>query len=70
MKVVLEDGTKVVSDNLKIGLEQAKRFSEQYDVKINKNDTYAEAIDKYSKKIGLDAKNEEIENIYKKLEKK
>lgn len=69
IKTVLKPGTKVVSDNLKLGAKLAKEISSQADLKVTMNHTYAEVIDKYNRKIGLEEKNLELEKLYKKLEK-
>jgi len=68
-KVNLEDGTKVVSDNLKIGGDLSSILRKEYDIKTKAKDTYANTIDKYTKKIGLSALNKEQEALFKKLEK-
>jgi hypothetical protein len=65
----MEAGTKVISDNLKIGAENAKAFKDKYDIKISAKDTYATVIDKASKKIGLKSVVEEQEEVIKTIEK-
>lgn len=67
IKTVLQPGTKVVSDNLKIGAKLAKEINNQLDLGVRLNHTYAEVIDKYNVKIGLAEKNAELEKLYKKL---
>jgi hypothetical protein len=69
IKTVLQPGTKVVSDNLKLGAKLAKELNNEVDLKVKMNHTYAEVIDKYNRKIGLEEKNLELEKLYKKLEK-
>ena len=68
-KVLLEVGTLVVSDNLKVGADFSKNISKEYDLKLKASDTYANVIDKYTKKLGLDKLNKEQEQIFKKLKK-
>lgn len=65
-KMLLDPGTKVVSDHKTLG-DQAKICGEKYNVKLNSSDTFAEAIEKYSKTIGLTEKMEELENLYKQV---
>ena len=67
-KVNLESGTRVISDNLKIGGDLSKMLRKEYDIKTKAKDTYARTIDKYTKKIGLSALNDEQEALFKKLE--
>ena len=66
-KVNLENGTRVISDNLKIGGDLSKMLKKDYDIKVKAGDTYATTIDKYTKKIGLTSLNEEQESLFKKL---
>lgn len=67
VKQFLEDGTKIVSDNLKIGKDVANVIFDKTGLKVKATDTYAETIDKYSKQIGLDKLNEEAQNMHKKM---
>ena len=48
--MMLEEGTKVVSDNLKIGKELSKDINSNFDLKTKPTDTYATVIDKFKKK--------------------
>lgn len=67
--MMLEPGTKVVSDNLKLGKELSKDINATFDLKTKANDTYAKAIDKFKKKNGLDKLEDEEENLLKRAEK-
>lgn len=67
--MMLEPGTKVVSDNLKLGKELSKDINNTFDLKTKANDTYARAIDKFKKKNGLDKLEEEEEDLLKRAEK-
>lgn len=69
IKTILQPGTKVVSDNLKVGAKLAKEINSQLDLGVRLNHTYAEVIDKYNAKIGLAEKNAELEKLYKQLKK-
>ncbi|MCA9749271.1 MAG: hypothetical protein KC414_09200 [Romboutsia sp.] len=68
-KVNLESGTIVVSDNLKVGGDNAKMFRKEFDLDIKASDTFANVIDKYTKKIGLTKLNNEQEALFYKLSK-
>jgi hypothetical protein len=65
----IPDGTKVVSDHLKIGASFAKKLEKEFGIKVKADDTYAKAIDKYTSKIGLKKLNEEQEDLFKTLKK-
>ena len=65
----LEPGTKIVSDNLKLGASNAKYFKDKYNIKVKATDTYATVLDKASQKIGLKKIVDEQEEIIKSLEK-
>lgn len=68
-KVELESGTIVISDNLKLGGEGAKQCNKQYDMKLKASDTYADAVAKFTAKIGLKKLNEEQEALFVRLKK-
>lgn len=68
-KVELENGTIVISDNLKLGGEGAKQCNKEYDMKLKANDTYADAVAKFTSKIGLKKLNEEQEALFVRLKK-
>ena len=48
------DGTKVVSDYVKIGASLAKMFKKEFGLNVVAGSTFATVIDRYKKKIGLD----------------
>ena len=63
MPVKLEEGTKIISDHLKVGADTAKRIEKMLDLPVRPNDTYATVIDKYNKKSGLDEINDKLEEF-------
>ncbi len=67
--VSLEDGTRILSDHLKIGNTLAKELTKNFGIKANATDTYAKILDKFGKKIGLDKANEELEEYIAALDK-
>ena len=68
-KADVPDDTRVVSDKLKFTKEQAKRIRDNYGISVTEDSTYASALDKYKKKIGLSSAYEDQEKLFKKLEK-
>lgn len=67
--VVLEDGTKILSNHTKVTESIAKELSNKYGVKISTKDTYAEALEKVYNKLGIPKKNKEQEKVITKLDK-
>ena len=63
----LPEGSQIISDNLKVGKTNAKNLSKEFDIKVNASDTYAEALVKYEKSLGLDKLNKEQEDLFKDL---
>lgn len=63
--ILMNDGDKVLTDYTKIPKFLVKDLSKEYGIKLSDKDTYANVIDKYSKKIGLTAITEE-ETLYNK----
>ena len=63
----LEEGTKIVSDNLKVGGKLAKELRKEDEISIKAKNTYASAVDKFTKEIGLQKLNDEQEALFKKL---
>jgi len=63
MPVKLEEGTKIISDHLKVGADAAKRMEKIIGLPVRPNDTYATVIDKYNKKSGLDEINDKLEEF-------
>lgn len=64
----LPEGSKIISDHLKIGKDKAKQLAEKYDLKLKPTHTFADVVDMYSKKIGLADLIEEEEGVIKTLE--
>lgn len=69
VKLNLEEGTKVISDHLKIGGATARQLKKEFDIDIKASHTYADAIDKFKKKIGLVKLDKQQEDLFKKLDK-
>lgn len=69
VKMNIPDGTKVVSDHLRLEKEQAKKLSQEFGLDLSTKDTYATAVEKYSKKIGLEKLNKEQEEMFVVLKK-
>lgn len=63
----LEEGTRVISDNLKLGGKYAKEIRNTYDINVKASDTFASAVEKYRKKIGIDKLNKEQEKLFNQL---
>jgi hypothetical protein len=65
----LEDGTRVLSDHLKVGSSYAKELNKMFDLGVKSSDTYAKVLDRYDKKSGLKKINEELEKYIAQLDK-
>ena len=63
MPVALEEGTRILSDHLKIGVDVAKKIKDFTDIPVKATDTYAKVLDKYNKKLGLDKVNDRLESL-------
>lgn len=68
MPVKLEEGTKIISNHLKVGAELAKQLSEMLDINVKATDTYSKVLDKYTAKSGLKEKNDELEKYISLME--
>lgn len=68
-RVALEPGTNIISDNLKLGARNAKVLNNEYNLNLKAGDTYATAINKYTKKIGIKDLNDQQEEYFNKLKK-
>lgn len=68
IKTNLPDGSKVLSDHTKIGAQNAKQLSKELDIKVKAKNTFADVLDKYSKKIGVEKNIEEGEKLVEKTE--
>ena len=67
VKMQLDNGTRVISDNLEIGGDFAKFLRKEFDIDVLAKDTFANTLDKYTRKIGLKKLNEEQEQLFRKL---
>jgi hypothetical protein len=65
----LEDGTRILSDYLKVGAKNAKILNDQFDLGVKASDTYATVVEKFNKKSGLNKITEELEEYIAKLDK-
>lgn len=65
----LPDESKIVSDHLKVGKDGAKKFNDEYDLGVKSTNTYADVIDKFNRKTGLDKIVKEQEDLASKLQK-
>jgi len=61
-KLNLPEGSKILSDNIKIGKEMKKMLEEEYNVNLKANTTFAQAHDKIKNKLGITDAEEEQEN--------
>ena len=68
-KMALEDGTRILSDYLKVGARNAKVLNDQFDLGVKGSDTYATVVEKFNKKSGLNKIKEELEEYIAKLDK-
>lgn len=68
-KVNLEGGTRIVSDHLKLGGDNAKHYKENFDLEVKANDTYAKVLNKFTKKSGLQKIVDEQEKVIEQLKK-
>lgn len=69
MDVALEEGTKILSDHLKIGGDKAKYFRDKFDIEVKASDTFATLLDKFNKKSGLQKIVDEQEEVIGKIDK-
>ena len=65
VKMNIPDGAKVASNSLTLSSPQAKQLKDEYGINVSPKDTYASAITKYIKKIGLEDLYNEEEELYK-----
>lgn len=74
VKMNIPQGTKILSNKLKLTANNVKEIKDQFDIKLSTKATYSDAQKKYEKKIGVDKINEtqekHIETLKKELEKK
>jgi hypothetical protein len=67
IKVNIPDGTDVLSDHLKLTSPQARRLEKEFGINVSTKNTYAEAVEKYTAKVGLKKLNLEQEDVFKSL---
>lgn len=65
----MPEGTKVVSDYLKIGSKTATFFKKEHGLNVKSNNSFATVLDKYKQKIGLTSLLEEEAKLMEKLDK-
>ena len=63
MPVALEDGTKILSDHLKIGADIANKVNKELSLPAKATDTYSKVLDRFNSKTGLDQINSKLENL-------
>ena len=63
MPVALEDGTKILSDHLKIGVDIAKKINNELGLPAKATDTYAKVLDRFNSKTGLEKINTKLESL-------
>lgn len=63
MPVKLEEGTKILSDHLKIGVEIAKKINKDLAIPARATDTYAKVLDRFNTTSGLDRVNTKLEDL-------
>lgn len=68
-RLALEPGTKIISDKLKLGAKNAKTLSKEYGITVKASDTFAQALEKFTKKIGITELNTQQEEYFNKLKK-
>ena len=68
-KMALEDGTRILSDYLKVGARNAKVLNDQFDLGVKASDTYATVVEKFNKKSGLNKITKELEEYIAKIDK-
>jgi len=69
IEVDIPDGTRVLTDSIPIGRDNAKRLSKKYDMKFSAKDTFSKVVDKYSKKVGMSKVIDDQAEYFKQLRK-
>lgn len=67
VKMNIPDDTRIISDTLKLTSRQVKKLNKEFDLNLSVKHTFAEAIEKYSKKIGLKRLNDDQEALFGQL---
>ena len=60
---------QLCADKVKLGAKNAKSLNNEFDLGMKAGHTYADAIDKFTKKLGLNKLNDEQESYFMKLQK-
>lgn len=68
--VKLEEGSRVLSDHLKIGADLAKELTKSLKLPFRATDTYAKALDRFNNASDLPKLNKEIEDLILKMDSK
>lgn len=63
MPVKLEDGSRIISNHLKIGVDLAKELNKSLKLPFKATDTYAKALDRFTNASGLTKVNEELQKL-------
>lgn len=63
----IPDGTRVLTNSLKIDSKVKKDFEDKFNLKLNTSDTYAQVVGKFIKSIGLEKLNKEQEDLFKEV---
>ena len=66
-EMALKDGTKVVSDFIKIGSELSRSLKKDFGITVTPKTTFAKAVEKYRNSIGLTKKLDEQTKIIGKI---
>jgi hypothetical protein len=68
MPVKLEEGSRIISNHLKIGVDLAKELNKSLKLPFKANDTYSKALDRFTNASGLTKVNEELEKFIKSMD--
>lgn len=66
--VKLEEGARILSDHLKIGVDLAKELTKSLKLPFRATDTYAKALDRFNNASELPKLNKEIEELILKMD--
>lgn len=69
VKMFIPDGSRMLSATLGPNAEQRKIFKNDFDLSVKKGDSWADVQNKYTKKIGLEKKYNEQEELIKQIKK-
>ena len=68
MPVKLEEGSRIISNHLKIGVDLARELNKSLKLPFKANDTYSKALDRFTNASGLTKVNEELEKFIKSMD--